>query len=244
MTNPSSFEFYAFDEILPYDEEHGSIIRDGGFIITIDEHGNAVCGGGFLPKPIISNWPTPVIEGDDAIQAPVPFPKPILSDWPTTINDPAPAIVEWLDDGGFVITLDKDGNAVCGPGPLPKPILSDWPTPVIEGDDAIQAPGGLPIPKPILSDWPTPANTDSSDKIAIKDVLDTGFVVTVDKDGNAVCGPAFDGLQKSINDFVLNTTSGATETVREVATDKLAALGHFVAASSSDDLLTAAVSAV
>lgn len=169
-------------------------ILDTGFIITIDENGNAVCAPGLAP----------------IAHLPLPHPDPVPM--------PAPAFSPVDDNGGFILTIDENGNLVCGGAPqgitgkTPLQGTGDADFIIRIGEDgtAVCGPGTN-----TGTNGKTPASTDSehsSTPIAVADVLDGtihgfdngGFILTIDKDGNLVCGGGT--VQHALDTFVAQTT--------------------------------------
>jgi|GEM_PF-6865041 len=182
----------------------GMPLGDGGFTVYMDNEGNIVCGQPpvrVCDKPFETVSPyedNPII----VMHGIEPAPPIITSKSINPMDVDLSATGTLIDNGcGFTVYIDQDGNIVCGTPPWIKEI-TQHPMPFTPNPDAQGIKDSLGYTLP-----PTPVEADVKPVINIGPVghhllVDGGFTVYLDENGNAVCGTPPHPVQTAIDEFV------------------------------------------
>ena len=162
---------------------------------------------------------------------------PVSTTEPVTVADDTPSqgpVSAHLDDGGFTISIGEDGVPYCG-----DPVES--PTEPIEGGIICYIPPSAYDDRMgnYFSDLgPATATPVASAPIGVQHVIDGGFTIYMDTEGNTVCGTPPNPVQSAIDHFVTGTEKApvvATEHAPAQDTPSFAEIsGHFEPQSHAD----------
>lgn len=162
----------------------------------------------------------------------IPGPHPYV---PSPTSEPGPVGVEIGDGGGFTISIDAEGTVVCADPaePIDGGIICYIPPSAY--DDRLH---GLFLTA--FDQAPATPLVPAAEAVGSQIIIDGGFTVYMDAEGNTVCGTPPCPVQTAIDHFVIGTEKtpiSTTEPVSPSDTPSFAEIhGHFDLPANTADV--------